>query len=237
MSTVIKAGEVGPVLKRLSTVDLADHLAEADSVIASARAQAAQLVRQAQQQAVDVLAQAKRAGYEVGHKEGRGVGYEVGFNEGREESLRQFGEEQAGVVSMVRQAIASFEEIKRDLTVTGERDLLEFAVSLAKKLTFAIGELYRESAQENLGRALSMVGAQTNLLIQANPKDLDAMKRFAGAVTKDVDESHTMRFVADSSIAPGGCRVESARTDIDMTLETQVDGVVALLLGQPESDE
>lgn len=236
MSTVIKAGEAGILLKRLSTVDLADHLAEADNVLASAQAQALQLVKQAKQQAVDTLAQAKQAGYDVGHKEGLVAGLEAGFKDGRDEALTQFGKEQADVVSMMRETMAAFEEIKADLTVTGEKDLLEFAVTIAKKLTFGIGELNRESAQENLQRALSMVGAQTNLVIRANPKDLDALERFASSVAAVVNESRTMQFVADSDIHPGGCLVATARSEIDVTLQSQVDGIVALLLGRSEID-
>lgn len=231
MSTVIKAGESGPFLRRLSTVDLADHLAEADTVIAVARTQAADLLEQAKQQAVDLHAQAKRTGYDAGHKDGYDVGHKAGFEAGRAESLKQFGEEQVSLVSLMREAIASFEDIKRDLAVTGERDLLEFAVTVATKLTFAIGDLKRDAAKQNLTRALSMIGAQTDVLVRAHPTDLDALERFAKSVSTDLDQSRSMRVVADDAMAPGGCKVESSRTEIDMTLETQVEGVVALLLG------
>ncbi len=51
MSTVIKAGRGGPILQRLSTVDLADHLAEAEAVIAEAKRRAAQIVVTAERDA------------------------------------------------------------------------------------------------------------------------------------------------------------------------------------------
>ena len=210
MSTVIKAGESGPLLRRLSTVDLADHLAEADSVIAAAKTRAADLLGKAEQQAAELHAQTKRAGYDTGHKEGYDAGHKAGFEAGREESLKQFGEEQVGLVSLMRQVIASFEEVKRDLAVTGERDLLEFAVTVAKKLTFAIGDLNRDAARQNMTRALAMIGAQTDVVVRAHPADLDALDRFAQSVASDLDHARSIKVVADDAIAPGGCRPREA---------------------------
>ena len=43
--------------------------------------------------------------------------------------------------------------------------------------------------------------------------------------------SRAVNLVADDSIAPGGCQVQSAQAEVDASLETQVDEMVALLLG------
>ncbi len=52
MSTVIKANEGGRLLRRLSTVDLADHLAEAQGVIDQAKQCASQIVFDAEKHVV-----------------------------------------------------------------------------------------------------------------------------------------------------------------------------------------
>ena len=82
MSTVIKAGQAGAMLKRLSTVDLADHLAEARTVIDKAQRRAAKLIAAAKVQAERVLEETGKSGYDAGYEKAtqiarqRGVGTE-----------------------------------------------------------------------------------------------------------------------------------------------------------------
>ena len=63
-----------------------------------------------------------------------------------------------------------------------------------------------------------------------------AMDMFARDVLKQVDASRAVDLVADESLAPGGCRVDSGCTRIDATLETQVVEIVSLLLGGKAGD-
>jgi flagellar biosynthesis/type III secretory pathway protein FliH len=42
--------------------------------------------------------------------------------------------------------------------------------------------------------------------------------------------------VADEGIVPGGCIVRTERSEVDVTLDTQVAEIVALLLGEDAGD-
>ncbi len=70
MSTVIKAGQAGPVLKHLSTVDLADHLAEADAVVAQAKRRAAGIITRTEHDAAETMQRVQASGYETGYARG-----------------------------------------------------------------------------------------------------------------------------------------------------------------------
>ena len=129
MGTVIKVGESGPVLARLSTVDLADHLAEAQAVIDEAHRRAAQITGQAERDAERQKREAREAGFKEGYEEGRREGTLAGCREGLEKSLRHYEEENAKIVSVMEQAIAGVEADKEELRVAAERDLLDFAVA------------------------------------------------------------------------------------------------------------
>lgn len=236
MSTVIKAGQTGPILHRLSTVDLADHLAEADTVIEEAKRRAARIVADAKVQADRIREEANRSGYEIGHRQGRAEGTEAGRKAAHDEATRGFQQEHADIVAVMQQAVTAIDTIKEDLTIAARRDLLDFAVSMASKLTFAIGRLYRESVLENLDRALRLVGSRTNLTVRVHPDDVASVKKFAGSALAHVEASQAVKIIADDTMAPGGCRVENDRTSIDATLETQVDELVSLLLGGNMND-
>jgi flagellar biosynthesis/type III secretory pathway protein FliH len=56
------------------------------------------------------------------------------------------------------------------------------------------------------------------------------MKMFAAASLEQIKSTRVIDLVVDDSLAPGGCRVTTGRTQVDATLETQVDEIVSLLL-------
>lgn len=231
MSTVIKAGQAGPVLQRLSTVDLADHLSEARAVIVDAENQAVQIIARAKRDAERTGANAYETGYQAGYEKGCSEGTAAGHQAGLEESVERFNDQQSTLVSAMERFVAEFDAIKQDLAVAAEQDLLEFAISAARRLTFAIGALHRESALENLRRALRLVGAKTNLTVRVHPDDIASMETFAESVFQKMQTSGVMNLVADGTMAPGGCKVEDAETEVDASLETQVNEMVSLLLG------
>jgi flagellar assembly protein FliH len=231
MSTVIKAGQVGPILRHLSTVDLADHLAEADAAMDQAKRRVARTMVDAEQEARRLREEAQRQGHDAGYEQGHAEGVQAGYQAAHDEAMESFRQEHAQIVAAMQEAVTSIDAVKEDLAIAARRDLLDLALLIAKKLTFAIGDTCRESASENLGRALRLVGSQTDLLIRVHPKDLASMEKFAESALAHIRAAHTVKIVADESMAPGGCKVENERTSIDASLETQVSEIVSLLLG------
>ncbi|MBI4717331.1 MAG: hypothetical protein HY763_05965 [Planctomycetes bacterium] len=231
MPTVIKAGETAKLLNRLASVDLSDHLAEARRAIEDARRRAEEILANARAQVTRASQEEKDRGYRDGFEEGRREGGLAGAQQAYTEAARRFETEHAGLVASLQSLLSEIAGIKQDLAIAAERDLLTFAVLLARKLTFAIGDLRREAALENLRRALRLVGAQTDVTVRVHPQDLTAVEAFAAGVLREARAGGVVSVLGDERIAPGGCRVTTARTDVDATLETQVEALVGLLLG------
>ena len=236
MSTVIKAGKAGPILPHLTTVDLADHLAEARFVVEAARRQAAKLISEGRRTAVALHEQARKKGFESGYAQGHQEGTQTGHERAHQEATERFNEQHAEVVSAFEHATAEIGAMKEELQTAAEHHLLRFATDVAVKLTFAIGALHRESAKQNLRRAISAVGEQTDLTVRVHPADLEVIRDFAPSALEQAGASPHVNVVADEGISPGGCAVRTARSEVDATLETQVAEIVALLLGGEAND-
>lgn len=236
VQTVIKAGESGPLLPQLSEVHLADHLAEGRAVVASATRTGARILEEAKRESARMCEEAKRNGHADGYRQGHEEGTKAGHQAAYQAAMNGFASAQGNLVTDLQRAIEEIDKIKGDLRIEAERDLLDFAIDCAAKLTFAIGKVHRESAVENLRRALRVVGAKTDLTIHVHPADLDSMKVFADSVLRCATASPAVSIVADDSLSPGGCLVQTDRTRVDATLGTQVDEMVALLLGGKISD-
>lgn len=236
MSTVIKAGEAGTIGVRLTTIDLADHVAEARGFLERAKRESARIVADARREATRLFEESRKEGDERGHREGLEEGRTAGREQARAEAMERFDREHSHIVAAMVRAVADMDAMKEGLAVAAERNLLEFAVSVARKLTFDIGELHREAATENLRRAVALVTTATDLTVSVHPADVDSIRTFAASVLTRVASSSAVSIVPDASMAPGGCRVETASTQIDATLETQVEEMLSLLLGKRAED-
>lgn len=235
-STVIKAGSGDVALSRLSTVDLADHLAEARAVVAAAKRRADAVVAAAHTNADEVLDEARRRGHESGYAEGMEKGTKDGHKAAFDAATKKFDAQHADLVADLGHAIGEIDRIKDDLRIAAERDVLDFAVTLATKITFTVGRLNREAAQENFRRALRRVANKTDLSVRVHPSDLESMKTFAPSVLKRAGDSPALCVEADDSLTPGGCVVRTGRTEVDASLDTQIDEMVSLLLGKRKDD-
>ena len=236
MGSVIKANQVKDVARRLSTISLADHVAEARALLEHARSEAGRIVEQARVDADQLREETQRAASERGYQEGLKAGRVAGAEDARREAMDEFRRQHGDAVAMLKGVVEGLEAQREAWALTAETNLLEFSLQLARRLTFAIGRLHREAAVENLRRALAHVHGKTDLLIKAHPADVDTLTTFAPELTSRLGDSPVARIVADDTIAPGGCRIESISTCVDATLETQTGEMVRLLLGEGAGD-
>lgn len=231
VASVIRAGEQARIHPHLAAIDLADHLDEAKRVVAEARRQAEGILDDARAEARRVYAEKRESGYEQGFEAGAREGRQAGFAAAQEEASREFTQAQVDLVADMRRVVDEIDAIKTDLQLAAQERMLDFAVRLAKRLTFDIGRLNTQSASANLQRALDILGSRVDLTIHAHPQDITALRTFAQGLADHVAASGSVRFVEDSAIAPGGCLVRSASSEVDASLETQVAELSALLLG------
>jgi flagellar assembly protein FliH len=240
MSTIIKAGQSTRLLQRLSGVDLADHLVEARRMLAEAKQRAADISARADDEAerARTIARAEASqvgyheGYEKGYKEGREAGLTQGHREAFERESAKLQEEQAYLIADLQRAVEEIAAVKQTLQADAEAHVLDFAIKLATKLTYAIGSLSDHAVRANLSRALQLVYERTNLTVRLHPEDLRAFEQLAPAAAAQLRKSHDVRFTADEAIARGGCVVVGARTEVDATLDTQLSEIVSLLTGR-----
>jgi flagellar assembly protein FliH len=179
-----------------------------------------------------LLTEIRETAYESGYGAGRDEGAAAGREAAHREAAERFAEAQAHLVADLIRVVDEVDGMKRDLRIAAEKDLLEFALRLAEKLTLAIGRVNRESAVVNLGRALELIHGKGRLVVRAHPDDAATLAAFAESVRTRLHESSEIRLVSDESIAPGGCVVRAETTEVDARLETQLAELVSLLLAE-----
>ena len=235
MSTVIKRGQEGELLHRPVTFDMTDHLAEARLIVTSAQSEARWLLGQAKQECRRLREKTLREARQEGFKTGYAEGAVAGRDEALAEAKEQFDQQHAYLADSMAAVIEALDRDKQDLLIEAGRDLLEFAVALAAKVTHSVARTNPQAAVANVEQALRLVGNKTDLTVRVHPSDAETLRNFAAEAAERVTNSQHLTVQEDESIAPGGAVVNTdwpTAGQIDARIETQLEQITTLLLGR-----
>jgi flagellar biosynthesis/type III secretory pathway protein FliH len=145
------------------------------------------------------------------------------------QQIRERAERRGREQGLARAAAALVEaEMRRDRWLHAARaDLAALSLQVASSL-YARAREEDPSVVEDLCRqAIDQVGSARRIALRVNPADAGALEGIAAPVT----------IVADASITPGGCLVETDLGSVDGRLETRLDALRAALEAVVERHE
>lgn len=155
----------------------------------------------------------RERGYQAGFEQGRSEGYEVGEQQGREEMRQKLAAEQQRFQHLVQSLRQPLEEQDQAL----EKLLLDTICALTRSLVKR--ELFTDSSHI-LTEVRAAVGAlpagPENMRIYLNPDDLALVETYAE------EQGLDWQFMGDEQLLPGGCRVETAQSQVDFSVEQQL---------------
>ncbi len=230
MSTILKAGQASTGSASPSVFHMRDLLGEAHVVIAEARAQAERIVAEARSQSEELReSQSRRgfeAGFEEGLEEGRQRGDEKAFGAAQERYTAEFDD----LAKSLGEALEKVSGQRVECLQAAERDLLGFAVGLARRVARYAGELRPEVVQQNLQAALELVMANSDVTVHVHPEDVAVLKKFAAELAERMERLPHVNFVEDGSTARGGVLVRTDGGEVDARLEVQMDQIARALM-------
>lgn len=159
-----------------------------------------------------LLSERERRAYERGRKDGYAAGQQAAAQV-KEQHAREVGR----VLDELR---ARFGELEAQ----GAQDVLQLALTIARQVLRREVEVDAQAVLPALREAVAaVIDQQTHPRVHLNPDDL-------AHLAADLDADGMLkgcRFVPDPSVGRGGCRVETAASDIDATLQTRWARVLA----------
>jgi len=159
-----------------------------------------------------LLSDRERRAYDRGRQEG--------FAAGRQAAMQikaQHGREVALVLDDLRGRFA-------ELEAEGAEQVLQLALAIARQVVRREVELDDAVVLPALREAVAaVIDQQSHPRVHLNPQDLEHLRPDleADGLLKDC------RFVPDEGVLPGGCRVETAQSDVDATLQSRWQRVLA----------
>jgi len=152
--------------------------------------------------------------------------FERGREQGALEAHRAAQQVRAGHLERIGQVIASLQAALDELASRGADSLLDLSLEVARQVLRRELTLRRDAVLPAVHEAIALIADHTaHPRVHLSPQDFELI-----SAELEVDASHRgCRFIADPSVPPGGCRIETSQGEIDATLETRWRRVIAAL--------
>lgn len=227
-SPVIKAGDAIRLSRGPANINLRDIAERADAVLREAQEKAEAIIAEAFVRGNDERLAIHQEAENAGRIEGLETGRETGHAQGLEEVRSQFGEDQAVLISTLTDMLTSFNSQREKFHVAARRDVVILAIAIAsrivKQLT-AIDSVACEAAVDACREAIDLVGGVTEVVVRVHPEDRSALDRLAKEIADTSATSRHIQMVTDESLERGGVRVETADSEIDARVTTQIERI------------
>ena len=159
--------------------------------------------------------------------------YDEAVKEGRAEGIKQGVQEMTVKANQLQKMFNFLQHPLNELDKQVELQLTNLAILLAKQLLQKESQLDAQHIQNLVHNSLEYLPVKSrDIQVRLNADDI-ALLNQAEINTND----QTWNCIADNSITPGGCVIESAASHIDATVETRVQQLVDQLHMHQDGDE
>lgn len=228
---VIKQIETG----RAASFTFGDIAVEAKAILARAQRQAEQIVADAEAQRDRIAAEARIAG----HAEGVLAGQEEGRKAARDAAAKAFEQQFARVGRTLAEAVDQLNARKGRMMAEARQDLVALALATCEKIVRRQIAADPAACQRTVEAAIELAGQASRLAIEVNPSDLEVIQAFSPQLAARLTGLAEVKVVGDAAVESGGCRLVARRdggqtTEVDATIQTQLDRLAGELLGQAD---
>ena len=156
------------------------------------------------------------------------VAYDLGFQLGKKEALEGFHEELTSKLALLEELIAAV-----------QKPLDEMNNQVVEELAFLSGSIARQLVRRELktdpGTILSIVREAVaplpkqadEISVHLHPEDSHLLKELAQLTSED----RSWTIVEDPTLLRGDCKVTTADSFINATMEARINNIVAAMLG------
>ena len=162
---------------------------------------------------------AQQEGFEQGRKEGQAYGHREGLEEGRAEAQNRIDRLERILAALDR----PFEELDQQL----ENEVVTLVISMVRQLIRREVKLDPGQIVGVVREALGIlpIGVR-NIRVVLHPEDAELVRE-AYAIS---DHDQKWQIVEDPVVQRGGCRIHSDTSQVDATLDSRLNSLIAPLL-------
>ena len=163
--------------------------------------------------------QARQEAYEQGRKEG----FEFGHNEAREQYRHEFEKR----LQLLDSFLKKFEQPFTDLDDQVENEIVDLVISMVKQLVRREVKMDPNQIIGVVREAMSILPVSSRAVtLVLNPADAELIREAFSLA----DKEQAWKIIEDPVLNRGGCKVLAEDSQVDATLESRLDALIAPLL-------
>lgn len=203
---------------------------QCDDYVAQARQQGEQILARAAAEADELRRGAVAEGLAAGQREGLASAQDVVETRAREIATEQTQERLKTVLPAFQEAVQAL-HIERDRWLMAwEQAAVSLSADIAEKILRHELSNRPELSVAMIREALQLAAGQPHLRLHLHPHDLTQLQSCGHDALGRLSAVGEAEFVADESLSPGSCIIETQHGVIDARLETQIARITEELL-------
>lgn len=207
--------------------------AEAEKAIKTARETAATIVETAKAEATAIK---KAATLEVdsvrdkAYKEGHRLGEEKGIAVGEKQGLHEAAIDWKNLMLESEALINELQTSRMGILKASEEEMLKLVIAFARTVIKVEPTAQPEIILKNIDQALNRVSEVDKIVLRVNIKDKAMCQAHKDQFLARLGSVSELRIIEDSTLAPGGVKIETGVGTIDATIESQARELERALL-------
>jgi flagellar assembly protein FliH len=228
---LIKRADIEQYTRDAYVMDLDDLESRGKAVVASANAEAESILAMAKAQRKKLLSTAQQEGYDKGQRDGYEQGYIDGVVNGVEDAKKDRSVVLDGLINIWSDQLDEF-ELKRDMMLAQARSqVVELAAMLAQRIVRKTIDVDATVVLSQMEAILSTITESTRLVISVHPDDIAVMQHSMEEMLEKFATCEHAQVVSDPSLIRGSVVASTTSGGIiDSSISTQLERVLEAIL-------
>lgn len=150
-------------------------------------------------------------------------GYSLGRDEGQKKAFETYSQEITDRLNEMKNLIDAFGNMKKELISHNEAHIVQLLFHLSSKLAQTQLEFDTEPLLNTIKSALSLAQEEENVVIHVSTKQIEFLEKLKSEAKVEFDFLEKVKIIANESISPGGCIVETNYGEVDAQIEQRVE--------------
>jgi len=174
----------------------------------------------------EIQQQAHKEGYEEGRKEG----FEFGHKEALESYRKKFEEKLKEMDKIISALAKPFEQLDEQV----ENEIVELVISMVKQLVRREMHMEPDHIVGIVRDALAILPVSSrDISVVLNPADAEIIREAYSMGERE----ENWKIIEEPTLNRGGCKIHTAQSSVDATLESRLDAMIAPLINAERKEQ
>ncbi len=228
--TLIRSKTAGPLVKNAVVLDLGDIARQGEMIKKQCRADASRILSQARTQAEMLVRKSAENGFAEGKKLGYRQGLLDGQIRGRTDALDETKNAMQSLMHVWSESLETLNSMKQSLLLDAKSDILKLALEIGERVVYRIIEIDPSVIEDQMVESLRLLAKRTDVTISVSPADFDTAQDLVPDMIAQIDSCEGISVLSEPGLTSGGCIIQTGGGEIDATIETQLDRIIATLI-------